>query len=892
MMIKDVIVALIISIYGVQGMSSVLFGSCNRQNKPQVHWEQMSRVIDREMELFLWTGDSVYVKNHTLDALKGAYGDLLGNEHYETFVESTKLRTVDGIWDDHDLGVNDAGILPDRVDRATLFTNFLGLSGSGASPEEDWTRQVEENEGLYHVRDVDTRDAEGGALMKIIFLDTRYARQPHYIRSLGEINLPLTALVAAALRVAYTFMGLGGRYLASVLGEKQWAWLDETLKRSEADYHVIVSSIQVLTTNPAVESWGHFPTEKSRLLTLLATHNPRGAVLLSGDVHHGEVSSVGFFEEMPPTSPMHGGQEGGEEVQNVCAGDQAACVAERELSIPETPVAAKANENEGANVKSVTSQERDYGRYGVLADLVKQVDERREMREERRKAREEARGRGAVERVERGRLYEVTSSGLTHTCGDGLVTGLLCPLMLNTYTRHRQRGQNTNDRDGYFIGRNFGQLRFDNVSLEVSVRALPSGAKVLYKTVLPQRVPTSREGVTLQIRARDFFRLYRDASLAVRIVIYALLQYAAYKGLKWLISAVRMRFSPHGGRGGGGEGEQQGKDSVGIIKNGPAQRSRAMQESSHREELSDGDESAGGTDGDIKYWSRRLYTGKDAPNDISVDLETTDGENGARMHRKARVNDSYKRTVNIEYVFQAGDRAQAGTETRQPKGQAEGEGQKALRDVEVEKLRLFFGVSLSPEARQTVEEGTMAVKALPVKDGDVALKWSPSSNYHVTVKFVGEIDKADVQTLITRMDKELSLSKHCSPFRMALQGAGCFPSDGHPRILWVGVDGHSTPSLTALRLAAEKALLSDDSAGEALVPHCTVARCNANKKDASIPNAAAMKFLEDCRYLQSEPFLVDSVELYLSSSGNDDGGVKEFAGRSGSVYSVLHSFKL
>ena len=159
----------------------------------------------------------------------------------------------------------------------------------------------------------------------------------------------------------------------------------------------------------------------------------------------------------------------------------------------------------------------DYSQYGALAELIRQSDKRQAIKNDRKRQREEAKAKAAVERVERGRLYEITSSGLTHTCGDGFITGLLCPLMLNTYTRHRQRGPNADDRDGYFIGRNFGQLQFDNKSLTVSVRALPSGEEVLNKVILPHRVSTSRDEAVLQIRARDFFRMYRDASLAVKI---------------------------------------------------------------------------------------------------------------------------------------------------------------------------------------------------------------------------------------------------------------------------------------------------------------------------------------------------------------------------------------
>ena len=77
-----------------------------------------------------------------------------------------------------------------------------------------------------------------------------------------------------------------------LLRTDQWQWLEDTLETSPAKYNILVSSIQVLTTNPVVESWGHFPTAKKRLLDMLIRINPRGLVLASGDVHHAEVSVI------------------------------------------------------------------------------------------------------------------------------------------------------------------------------------------------------------------------------------------------------------------------------------------------------------------------------------------------------------------------------------------------------------------------------------------------------------------------------------------------------------------------------------------------------------------------------------------------------------------------
>ena len=62
------------------------------------------------------------------------------------------------------------------------------------------------------------------------------------------------------------------RYRADVLGETQWAWLEAVLTgtapesggHERPDLTVVVSSVQVMTSNPLVESWGHFPKARSR----------------------------------------------------------------------------------------------------------------------------------------------------------------------------------------------------------------------------------------------------------------------------------------------------------------------------------------------------------------------------------------------------------------------------------------------------------------------------------------------------------------------------------------------------------------------------------------------------------------------------------------------------
>ena len=71
-----------------------------------------------------------------------------------------------------------------------------------------------------------------------IHTDTRYARSPHYIPSVGGINFPFSAMCSAVIRTVYTWLGFGYRYKGDLLGETQWLWLEDILKAQNATQHM------------------------------------------------------------------------------------------------------------------------------------------------------------------------------------------------------------------------------------------------------------------------------------------------------------------------------------------------------------------------------------------------------------------------------------------------------------------------------------------------------------------------------------------------------------------------------------------------------------------------------------------------------------------------------
>ena len=144
--------------------------------------------------------------------------------------------------------------MPDRSARRDFFLDFLGVAAD--SP-------LRARAGVYSSHDF----GPAGEQVRVILLDTRYDRSAPVLPLVGHLgsgtlfSAPF-ALLAAGLRVISAWSGL--IYLNDqkrhVLSEDQWSWLEAQLAGSPAQVHLLVSSIQVLTANPSMESWGHFPS--------------------------------------------------------------------------------------------------------------------------------------------------------------------------------------------------------------------------------------------------------------------------------------------------------------------------------------------------------------------------------------------------------------------------------------------------------------------------------------------------------------------------------------------------------------------------------------------------------------------------------------------------------
>ncbi|WP_405291114.1 alkaline phosphatase D family protein [Algibacter sp. Ld11] len=241
----------------IQYDTTIAFGSCNKQNIENKLWVE---VVKHKPDLWIWGGDNVYADTDNMKKLEADYNKLLANEDYKRLRETTKIT---GTWDDHDYGLNDGGVeFVAKKGSQQLFLDFLKV------PNDSERRY---REGVYSSQIVKSLNGS----VKVIVLDTRYFR---------------TALTDDKKNKKRYQPGVYGE--GTILGEKQWQWLEAELNGSDADFNIIVSSIQVLSAEHGFEKWANFPHEVDKLKQLIKKSKAQGVILLSGDRHISEFSKT------------------------------------------------------------------------------------------------------------------------------------------------------------------------------------------------------------------------------------------------------------------------------------------------------------------------------------------------------------------------------------------------------------------------------------------------------------------------------------------------------------------------------------------------------------------------------------------------------------------------
>jgi alkaline phosphatase D len=252
-------------------LTHIAFGSCAFQSVPQPIFRQ---VVASNPDLYISLGDAIYgdydietktAYEVTPETLRREWQVLADNPDWQHLVQHVPVMAI---WDNHDYGHHSAGAeFPLKTESAEIFLDFF------SEPADSERRR---RPGVYDAKIFGPE----GRKVQIILLDTRSFKTFPVLSERQE--------------------GAGGslgKYApdmdpqASLLGDTQWQWLERELKRP-ANVRLIASSGQVVADEKGMDEWGNYPLERERLLTMIASIADGRSVLLSGNVHFSEVSSV------------------------------------------------------------------------------------------------------------------------------------------------------------------------------------------------------------------------------------------------------------------------------------------------------------------------------------------------------------------------------------------------------------------------------------------------------------------------------------------------------------------------------------------------------------------------------------------------------------------------
>lgn len=131
-------------------------------------------------------------------------------------------------------------------------------------------------------------------------------------------------------------------------------------------------------------------------------------------------------------------------------------------------------------------------------------------------------------------------------------------------------------------------------------------------------------------------------------------------------------------------------------------------------------------------------------------------------------------------------------------------------------MRVFFAVEFDEETKKYIKDIQNIIRENSDKGN-----FSHEENFHLTVRFIGEVEQSEIDKLKTSLDEAV---KHIKPFSFKFTKPGFF-SRGNKKIMWIGTKNEDG-MLNRLYNSLEYALSNNEYEKEdrQYNPHITLSR--------------------------------------------------------------------
>lgn len=231
-------------------LEDIALSCCADQDAPQSMWKTIN---SHQPDMFLFIGNTVYLKPDE-KSLAAQYRRLHHNADYRAIREKVPFMVT---WDNEEYNDGKDSSKKEFLREWSYIQDSLVLGQSG----------------IYHAKIIGPKHRQ----VQIIMLDTHTFRSP--LTKAPDFNPETPDYVP------------NNDAKATVLGEEQWSWLEEQLKRP-AQMRIIVSSMPVIATEAPLENWGLFPLERQRFFDLLKKTQAHNLIVASGDSEIGAIAKT------------------------------------------------------------------------------------------------------------------------------------------------------------------------------------------------------------------------------------------------------------------------------------------------------------------------------------------------------------------------------------------------------------------------------------------------------------------------------------------------------------------------------------------------------------------------------------------------------------------------
>jgi len=130
-------------------------------------------------------------------------------------------------------------------------------------------------------------------------------------------------------------------------------------------------------------------------------------------------------------------------------------------------------------------------------------------------------------------------------------------------------------------------------------------------------------------------------------------------------------------------------------------------------------------------------------------------------------------------------------------------------------MRTFIGIDFDDEVKSKISDLQSRLKGM-AKSG----RWKRIDNFHLTLKFLGEVDKSLICNIAEKLDE---VCKNMNKFTLRIEHLGAFSAKECTRVVWLGIGGETSVLKSLQKNIEDKLLdLNFEKESREYTPHITI----------------------------------------------------------------------